>query len=84
MSKIWLELKYGQGAAGLTVCRLDNERLLRVFKQTALDRAEGRLHDSELIDPVVAIIDRFDLQKLRTVLDALIPDTTNSGGNNRG
>lgn len=77
MNKTWLELKYGQGAAGLTVCRLDNERVLRVFKRTALDRAEGRLHDSELLDPVVAVMDRFDLEKLRAVLDALIPETAN-------
>jgi len=82
MSKIWLELKYGQGRAGLTLCRLDNERLLRIVKRTALDEAQGRLHDSELIDPVIATMDRFDLQKLRTVLDALIPDATNRPSSN--
>lgn len=77
MSKIWLELKYGQGKAGFTVCRLDNQRLLRIAKKIALDRAEDRLHESELLDPVVALMDRFDLEKLKSVLDALIPEMTN-------
>ena len=77
MSKIWLELKYGQGKTGVTVCRLDNQRILRIVKRAALNRANNRLHESELLDPVIALMDRFDLEKLRTILDALIPETNN-------
>ena len=78
MSKVWLELKYGQGKAGLTVCRLDDERVLRAAKRAALNRAKDRAHESEEVDPVLALMDRFDLQKLSSVLELLIPGDKNT------
>ena len=83
LSNVWLELKYGQGGAGLTVCRLDDLQLLRTGKRTALNRAKDRLRESEPLDPVIALMDRFDLDKLETVLDALIPESVSGHGENR-
>lgn len=73
MGKIWLELKYGEGKAAVTLCRLVDDQLIRSFKRKAIDQAEWSAKESQVIDPVVGLLDRFDAERLRAVLALLIP-----------
>jgi len=73
MSKVWLELKYGEGKAAITIYRLVDNQLLRAFKRKALDQTEWNVKESQVIDPVVGLIDQFEADKLKAVLELLIP-----------
>ena len=73
MSKVWLELKYGEGKASITIYRLVDNQLLHAFKRKALDQAEWNAKESRLIDPVMGLLDEFDANKLKAVLELLIP-----------
>ncbi|MCI2425823.1 hypothetical protein LM597_00100 [Candidatus Acetothermia bacterium] len=73
MGKVWLELKYGEGKAGITIYRLADNQLLRAFKRKALAQAEQKATVNEVIDPVVGLLDRFDANRLKAVLELLIP-----------
>ena len=73
MSKIWLELKYGEGKAAITIYRLVDNQLLRAFKLKALDHTEWNAKESRVVDPVVGLLDQFDANKLKAVLELLIP-----------
>jgi len=73
MSKVWLELKYGEGKAAITIYRLIDNQLLRAFKRKALDQAEWNVKESRVIDPVVGLLDQFEADKLKAVLELLIP-----------
>ena len=74
MSKVWLELKYGEGRSSLTLWRLKDSQLLVAFKKKAIKDAERRVEESSALDEVVGIIDKFELEKLRSLLDLLIPN----------
>jgi hypothetical protein len=74
MSKVWLELRYGTGKTGMTLFRLDDPRVIRAFARNALKKAEERAFESEILDPVLGIIDRAELAKLQQVLDLLLPE----------
>lgn len=73
MSKIWLELKYGEGKAAITIYRLTDKQLLLAFKRKALAESEWDAKESNLIDPVVGLLDQFNANKLKAVLEVLIP-----------
>jgi hypothetical protein len=79
MSKVWLELKYGEGKAGITIYRLADNQLLRAFKQKALDKAERNAAESQIFDPVVGLLNQFEANKLRAVLELLIPPDRGRG-----
>ena len=74
MSKVWLELKYGEGRTSLTLWRLKDSQLLVAFKKKAIKDAEWRAEESSAVDEVVGIIDKFELEKLRSLLNLLIPN----------
>ena len=74
MSKVWLELRYGTGKTGITLFRLDDPRVIRAFARNALKKAEERAFESEILDPVLGIIDRAELVKLQQVLDLLLAE----------
>ena len=74
MSKVWLELRYGIRRAGITLFRLDDSKVIRAFAYDALEKAKERAFESEILDPVLGIIDHAELVKLQRVLDVLIPE----------
>jgi len=74
MSKVWLELRYGTGRTGITLFRLDDPNVIRAFARSALKKAEEKAFESEILDPILAIIDHAELVKLQRVVDVLIPD----------
>lgn len=78
MNNLWLELKYGTGKAGMTLCRLDDPKTIRVCARTALKDAEERALESAVIDPVLGIIDKAELGKLRCLLQKLLKDLDRS------
>ena len=71
MNKVLLELKYG----GITVCRLNDPQLLKQFKKKIIKEAEWRIKESEILDPIIATMDQYELAKLKNVLDILIPSS---------
>jgi len=75
MSEVWIELKYGTGKTGITLFRLDDPKVIRGFAGNALKKAEERAFESEIVDPVLGIIDRAELVKLQRVLELLIPES---------
>lgn len=74
MSKVWLELRYGTGRTAITLFRLDDPNVIRAFTRSALNKAEEKAFESEMLDPILAIIDRAELVKLQRVLDLLMPE----------
>lgn len=74
MSTVWAELRYGVKGQGVALCRLDNPYLLKVFRQCALSRAERLAHESEGIDEVIHAQDQLELERLKKILDLIIPD----------
>lgn len=79
MSKVWLELKYGEGKAAITICRLTDQQLLRTFKRRALQEAKWNVRESQAIDPVIGLLDKFDADKLEACLELLIPSNGGAG-----
>jgi hypothetical protein len=73
MSKVWLELKYGDSKGAITIYRLIDNQLLRAFKRKSLAKAGWDAAVSEIADPVIGLLDRFDVDKLKAVLELLIP-----------
>ena len=72
MSEVWLELKYGTGKAGITLLRLDDLTVIRAFARSALKKAEEKAFESQILDPVLGILDRAELVKLQQLLDLLL------------
>jgi hypothetical protein len=77
MSKVWLELRYGTGSTGITLFQLDDLTLIRAFARNALKKAEEKAFESEIIDPVLGVIDRLELEKLNKVLALTVSDRRN-------
>jgi len=74
MSKVWLELRYGTRRAGITLFRLDDPKVIRAFARNAIKKAKERAFESEILDPVLGIIDHAELIKLQRMLDVLMPE----------
>ena len=75
MTKVWLELKYGNpDKGGALLCNIQDKALLRQAKTKILRDAEMRARISELTDEVLGVLDRGDYEKLKRLLDLLIPD----------
>lgn len=77
---VWVELKYGVGGKGVTICRLDHPYLLVAFKRCALRRAKEFTNQSEGVDNVIHLKDRLELEKLEKLLELLIPDGESGDG----
>ncbi len=77
---VWIELKYGVGEKGVTICRLDHPYLLAAFKRCALRRAKEFTDQSEGIDNIIHLKDRLELENLETLLELLIPDSESDDG----
>ena len=75
MTKIWLELKYGNPyKGGSLVSRIWSKSLLRKVKAKILEDLADRALISELKDEVQGIIARSDYEKQKILLEKLIPD----------
>ena len=73
MDGIWCELKYGPRSGGITLCKLDDPRLLSVFKDSALKRAREHVEESKGVDEVVHLQDEMELERLERLLGLLVP-----------
>lgn len=58
----------------MTLFQLDDPKVIRAFARNALKRAKERAFESEILDPVLSIIDSAELVKLQQVLDLLLPE----------
>ena len=77
MTKIWLELKYGNPDKGGTLLsRIWSKYLLRQVKAEVLEDLDDRAMFSELKDEILGIIARADYEKHKKLLEKLIPETT--------
>lgn len=75
MTGIWLEMKYGRpDRDGALLCRIHNDFLLRLAKAKILKDAYDRAMISESTDAILGILDRGDYEKLRKLLDFLVPE----------
>ena len=78
MSKTWLELRYGPPKAAITLFGLDDFALLRVFSRKALKEVRRKTEERRFIDPVLGVIDGLEAQKIKQVLDLVIPSVEKS------
>jgi len=70
----WVELRYGWGSASVVMARSANPRLLRVVKDELLAEGRQRAREGEMVDEVLGMMHRADLQRLDQLLSRLIPD----------
>lgn len=78
MTKIWLELKYGNvDRGGTLLSRIWSRDLLRKAKARILEDLADRALIDELKDEVQGIIAKSDYKKQKKVLEKLIPDSEN-------
>lgn len=78
MTKIWLELKYGNpDKEGSLVSRIWSKSLLRRAKAIILENLADRALITELKDEVQGILARSDYEKQKKLLDTLMPDSSN-------
>tara|TARA_Y100000310_G_C20358316_1_gene657747 strand:- start:24 stop:266 length:243 start_codon:yes stop_codon:yes gene_type:complete len=78
MTKIWLELKYGNvDRGGTLLSRIWSRDLLRKAKAKILEDLADRALIDELKDEVQGIIAKSDYKKQKKVLEKLIPDSEN-------
>lgn len=71
---VWAELKYGLKGHGITICKLDNPYLLRAFKRCAIQKAEEFSNQSDGADDIIHLHDEMELQRLRKLLEKLVPN----------
>jgi len=73
MNKVWVELRYGAGP-GVSLCRVNNPYLLRVFKECALGKAKQLVEESAAIDEIIHLQDQAELERLEKILTVVIPN----------
>ncbi len=73
MSKIWPGPKYGEGKAAITIYRFVDNQLIRTFKRKVLDLAEWNAQESQVIDPILGLMDQLETIKLKVILELLMP-----------
>ena len=78
MENVWVELRYGLGP-GICICRADDPYLLQVFRRCAITRGNQKYEQSHGVDEVINLIDLFDTQKLKGLLDMVIPENQEEG-----
>ena len=71
--EVWAELKYGTKGHGITICKVDTPYILKVFKRCALQRAEQFSNQSEKADEIIHLHDELELERLRKLLEKLLP-----------
>jgi hypothetical protein len=69
----WIELRYGWGLKGIPVAQTANPRLLHQAKETLLAEARRRAEISQHVDTKLGFIEEQEWNKLRQILDVLIP-----------
>lgn len=67
-----LTLHYPKGAKGIPLYTSGNPRLLHLFKHIVLEESQAKVETAE--DEVEALIARAEYDRLRRLLDALVPD----------
>ena len=75
----WLELRYGWGLKGIPIAQTASSELLKQVKEILLSEAERRAEVSQKVDPILGFIEEQELEKLRRILEVVIPG--NSEGN---
>lgn len=78
--KVWLELKYGDPQVNTTLWRVEDSRVLRVFKSMLLGVLEDFAKESEGVDKVIHTIDKMNLKKAHLLLDLVIQDSLEDDG----
>ncbi len=72
-----LTLHYPKGAKGIPLYTSGNPRLLYLFKQIVLEEWQAKMDTAG--DEVEALIARAEYDRLRRLLDVLIPDGEGDG-----
>ena len=80
VGQVWIELRYGVGGQGLTLCKSQHPPLLQAFKQEALERASRLAQESKRIDKVVYLQDKAEVERLQKLLPLLIPEDGGGAG----
>lgn len=69
----WIELRYGWGLKGIPIAQTVSSELLKQVKETLLTEAERRAESSRKVDSVLGFIEEQELEKLRRILEVIIP-----------
>ena len=75
----WVELRYGWGLKGIPIGQTASLELLKQVKGILLSEAERRAEVSQKVDPILGFIQEQELEKLRRILEVVVPG--NSEGN---
>lgn len=70
----WIELRYGWGLKGIPIGQTVSSELLKQVKETLLTEAERRAEFSRKVDSLLGFIEEQELDKLRRILEVIIPD----------
>ena len=79
-SVCWVELRYGWGLKGIPIGQTASSELLKQVKEILLSEAERRAEVSQKVDPILGFIEEQELEKLRRILGAVIPDNSENNG----
>jgi hypothetical protein len=69
----WVELRYGWGLKGIPIAQTASLELLKQVKEILLSEAEQRAGVSQKVDPILGFIEEQELEKLRRILEVVIP-----------
>ena len=86
MAKVWIELKYDGGSGEATLARIESSRFLQAVRIYLLGAQKARVEKAEKLDLVIAFDEKVKMERLRGLMDLLIPDRPDSsnipGGRN--
>lgn len=75
MRSVEAHLVFDPGGHPALIGRTESREALRVLRTILLEEAEERVESCRAIDdPVLTASEEADLERLRAVLDALVPD----------
>ena len=74
----WVELRYGWEPKGIPIAQTASSELLKLAKEILLSEAERRAEVSQKVDPILGFIEEQELEKLRQILERVIPNNGES------
>lgn len=74
MAKVWIELRYKCDSGEIPLALIDSPTFLRATRVYLLRTQEALVRKARELDPVLGFLAGVELERLRGILDLLIPD----------
>lgn len=74
MAKVWIELRYDYGSGEMPLAVIDSPTFLRATRFYLLRAQEALVRKARGLDLVLGFLEGVELERLRGVLDLLIPE----------